>query len=220
MQKNLNNFLIFNILDLIEEIGEERLQTILSDFSCPPNKEVEYFLHRKAIEFAKDGVSVTYLVFLDSDDTMDLVGYFTINIKNFEIDTRKLSRTLKKSILHFAGYKNDGDKKIMLPAHLIAQLGKNYTQCRNKLIKGDDLMFMAIKKVEDSQRGIGGRLCYLECENKNILMAFYQQHGFVEFNRRKLTEAELKRSTTDEYVQMLRYRKIPKKVSTIKIVTK
>ena len=34
-------------------IGEENLYNLLSDFSCPKNPDVEYFLLHNAIEFTK-----------------------------------------------------------------------------------------------------------------------------------------------------------------------
>ena len=44
-------------------IGEESLYDLLSDFSCPKNLDVEYFLLHNAIEFTKKDQSITYLVF-------------------------------------------------------------------------------------------------------------------------------------------------------------
>ena len=38
------NLVIENILDLIEEYGEEDVTTILSGFSCPKNPDIENFL--------------------------------------------------------------------------------------------------------------------------------------------------------------------------------
>ena len=57
-------------------IGEESLYDLLSDFSCPKNPDVEYFLLHNAIEFTKKDQSITYLVF-DAEDA-SLVGYFSL----------------------------------------------------------------------------------------------------------------------------------------------
>ena len=61
-------------------IGEESLYDLLSDFSCPKNPDVEYFLLHNAIEFTKKDQSITYLVF-DAEDA-SLVGFFTYNKTN------------------------------------------------------------------------------------------------------------------------------------------
>jgi hypothetical protein len=47
---------------MIEEIGEDKAQHVLSDFSCEISKDVESFLLDKAITFAKQNVSQTHLV--------------------------------------------------------------------------------------------------------------------------------------------------------------
>lgn len=65
--------------DELTYIGEESLYDLLSDFSCPNNPDVEYFLSHNAIEFTKKDQSVTYLVFNDEDAS--LVGYFSLTVK-------------------------------------------------------------------------------------------------------------------------------------------
>lgn len=37
-----------NLQNMLEELGKDRVEAILSDFSCPLNEDVEYFLKRKA----------------------------------------------------------------------------------------------------------------------------------------------------------------------------
>ena len=39
--------------DMIGELGESEVQSILSSFSSPENKDVEDFIRNKAIEFSK-----------------------------------------------------------------------------------------------------------------------------------------------------------------------
>ena len=64
-------------------IGEESLYDLLSDFSCPKNPDVEYFLLHNAIEFTKKDQSITYLVF-DAEDA-SLVGYFSLAVKPISV---------------------------------------------------------------------------------------------------------------------------------------
>ena len=49
--------------DLLETIGEDGVKSILSDYVCPQNKDIQDFLSNKAIEFEKQGISTTYLIF-------------------------------------------------------------------------------------------------------------------------------------------------------------
>ena len=60
----MKEYTVVNILDMLEAIGEENLSAILSDFSCPINKEIENFVWHNAIEFAKKKMSITYFPFL------------------------------------------------------------------------------------------------------------------------------------------------------------
>lgn len=62
-------------------IGEESLYDLLSDFSCPENPDVEYFLLHNAIEFTKKDQSITYLI-LGAEDA-SLVGYFSLAVNQF-----------------------------------------------------------------------------------------------------------------------------------------
>lgn len=80
--------------DELTYIGEESLYDLLSDFSCPNNPDVEYFLSHNAIEFTKKDQSVTYLVFNDEDAS--LVGYFSLTVKPISIRASNISKTMAK----------------------------------------------------------------------------------------------------------------------------
>lgn len=60
---NLKGFNIVPLNILLEQVGEERSKNILSSFSCELNRDVEKFLHNKAIIFEKQGIAKTNLVF-------------------------------------------------------------------------------------------------------------------------------------------------------------
>lgn len=52
-----------NLRDMINNIGEDKTKIILSNFICPLNKDVDNFLKHKSIEFSKQGIAITYLIF-------------------------------------------------------------------------------------------------------------------------------------------------------------
>ena len=58
----MGKFETINILDMQRAVGEEDLESILSGFSCPMNQEVQFFVRKNALEFAKKRMSITYLV--------------------------------------------------------------------------------------------------------------------------------------------------------------
>ena len=57
------NYIQTNILDMLEFIGEDNCNKILSSFMYPLNHDVEDFILTKSMEFAKQRIAVSYLVF-------------------------------------------------------------------------------------------------------------------------------------------------------------
>lgn len=192
-QQEKDRFFCLNIRDCLSSdsepvIGESDLREILSDFSSPMNKDVEAFLKEKAIEFAKKHQSVTYLVF--SSSTLDLAGYFSITVKPVIVDAANLSNTARRKLDRVSKY-NDKNKSYTVAAYLIAQFGRNYSDTVTCPITGTDLMDYAIDKLYDIQYALGGLMVYLECEDKEALLDFYQKKkGFRIFGERNPEGAE------------------------------
>ncbi len=154
---------------------------------------------------AKQNVSVTYLVYSSYKNGNVIIGYFTLASKNIIAYNKSLSNTLKMRISKFGTY--DPDRKgYIISAPLIAQLGKNYTNNFDSLITGE-LLLMACSKVAKAQELIGGKIVYLECEDKTRLIDFYNSNGFVSFGHRTLDRDETKLFTGQYLVQMLKYLK-------------
>lgn len=199
---------LVNLKDMVQELGEERTKEILSEFSCPMNKDVEFFLHCKAIEFAKQGIAQTQLVFTSYKDAPVLVGYFTLSNKVLEIPRKNVSKSVAKKVNRFAmardAYYSMTDN-YMISAPLIGQLGKNFTNEYNKLIPGDVLLKLATDKVRAIQAVLGGKFVYLECENKAPLLDFYGSNGFVTFGKRDLDRDERDLQAGQYLVQLLKY---------------
>lgn len=122
----VNNFIILNIREYLRDdnrkLGENKLYQLLSEFSCPLNLDVERFLKRQSIEFAKKHQAVTYLV-LSSEDA-ELLGYFSITIKPLVVKASPFSNTVKRKLARFSEIEQ-GEQTYNLAAYLIAQLGKN-----------------------------------------------------------------------------------------------
>ena len=93
-----------NLQDMIEEIGEDRTKSILSDFSCDQNLDVQEFIQRKAVEFSKRGFAKTTLVFWvsDNEDEKCLVGYFALSNKKITVKKKEVSKNTYKRIRLFS----------------------------------------------------------------------------------------------------------------------
>ncbi len=67
-----------NILDMMKMYGEDSCKAVLSTFMCPINLDVEDFIHNKALEFARQRIAITFLVFKETDSSSAFVGYYTL----------------------------------------------------------------------------------------------------------------------------------------------
>lgn len=161
----MSGYTVINILDMLETVGEDELSSILSDFSCPRNPEIEHFIHNNAIEFAKRKMSITHLVF---DGDARLIACFTLMHKPSSVD-EVLSKTSRKK-LEMHARMDESIQAYSVSAYLIAQFGKNYGVNGGHSISGNVLMDMAFDVLERVQREIGGGVVFLECEDNPVLL--------------------------------------------------
>jgi len=193
---------IINLKDIYKTIGEIKTKEKLKEYKCNLNKDVEYFLKEKAIEFSKQDFSRTYIVMSQYKGKDVIVGYFAIANKVTNIKKVTLSETKRKRLLKFATYdKESKNYSIALP--LIGQIGKNYNNGYDKLITGDELLKLACDKIKEAQEVLGGRFIFLECEDKPQLEEFYSNNGFVCFGKRNLEKDERDKNSGDYLLQML-----------------
>lgn len=185
-----------NILDMIEEFGEESVQAILSEFLCPQNNEIQTFVRDKAIVFAKQRMAITYLVF---DDEATLIGIFTLTHKSITINAGEMSKSVMRRFERHSKL-DEKTNSFTVSAFLIAQFGKNYQYSPNGNLSGDELMDTTMKVLKDIQKEIGGGIVYLDSEDNPFLLSFYQKQG-IDF--RKFGE---RTSETDQvkYIQLFK----------------
>lgn len=189
---------VSNILEMINEEGEDKVQIILSSF-ISDNDGVEQFIQNKAIEFAKKKWSITYLV--SDDETKELLGIFTLAIKAANINpsiniSNRIIRKVKEFSINGEEIQTQG---IISTAYLLAQFGKNSKY--KKRIKGETLLKEALKVLKELQTKAGGRLLWLECEETNSrALNFYKNEnmGFKKFNTRHDKESNI------TYIQMIK----------------
>ena len=198
-----DKFMFVNIREYLaqgdnEKVGESELLGIISDFSCPKNPDVEHFLKKNSIEFTKKNQSVTYLV-LDMDDGA-LVGYFTIAIKPLTVRDETVSNTVKRKIKRISEF-DELTNTYTMSAYLIAQIGKNYTNDAYKRIAGSELLELAWSVIEDMQYMGGGMVVFLEANDVESLLSFYQENKFRQFDTRQTISGT---DDTHELVQLLR----------------
>ena len=186
---------VYNIYDMIDTIGEEELQSLLSEFSCPKNAEIESFVRYKAIDLAKRKAAITYLIM---DCNGSIAGMFALTHKSITVTAPGFSASMRKRLARYSHYDAASDT-YTASSFLIAQFGKNYAPDAPD-ISGDYMMDCAIETLQAAQRLIGGGVVYLECEESiPRLKDFYgsEHNRFVEFGFRLSDSAAL-------YRQMMR----------------
>lgn len=200
----MKGYRIVSLDILLDALGESETVIYLSSYCNKFNKDVDEFLHDKAIEFSKQGLSKTHLVLASYQEKPQIAGYFTLANKNFSIKNggNLLSKSLKGRIAKFANY-DLGVKRYIISAPLIGQLGKN-TNYPN-LITGNELLKLACEEVKKVQAIVGGKIVYLECEDIDYLKSFYDKNGFVCFGKRQLDADEETNFKGHYLLQMLKY---------------
>lgn len=131
---------------------------------------------------------------------MKLVGYFTIALKPLTVRGDTVSNTVKRKLLRISELDKRSDTYTM-SAYLIAQLGKNYTDGRDKEITGKELVELAWTVVEEIQYMGGGMVTFLKAENNEKLLSFYRNNRFSQFDTRQTTSNS---DEPHELVQLLR----------------
>lgn len=195
----MTEYQVVTLMYCLEKFGESKTEALLSLFSCPFNQEIENYLKHSAINLAKQNISPTYLVFALHNDTRILCGYFTISLGIIVPNREYVSNTVYKKLKKF-GTPNEENCSVPLP--LIAQLGKNFSDEANELISGKYLLNVACDKIKQAQAILGGKYTYLECEDKPVLLKFYEDNGFVAFGKRKVSPDD--NVDTEFLVQMLK----------------
>lgn len=191
----MSEYKIVNLLDLLDAVGEAQVQQLLTEFSCPKNLEIELFIRKNALDFSRRKMSITYLV---TDDAMNIAAIFALTHKAVEISNEGLSSTSRKKIQRYAQL-DDSNNSYMVSAFLIAQFGKNYQQKTD--LQGNQLMEYVFEVLEQVQRQVGGGVVYLECEDKEPLLKFYNN----ESNRFRVFDERYSLTDNTKYKQLVRF---------------
>lgn len=191
------SYLVENLLDVMNKVGEKELISSFSGFSCDVNKDIQDFLQLKSIDFAKKRMSITYLVV--DNETGDLLGFFTLAHKVLYVPAEGLSNTVKRRLERY-GSIDKNTNSYLLSAFLLAQFGKNYAIEEDKRITGVGLMDCVDSILKDIQFRVGGGVVYLDSLDNEHLVHFYTDVcGY-----RKISERVSDTNNT-KYLQYLKF---------------
>lgn len=153
----------------------------MSSFSCSQDEDIEYFLHKRAVEFERLSKSRTYLIF-DSEEMMTkkiteitVYGYISLALKILTVPSY-VSNRVRKELDGFSS-KIHGEQISDFPCYLIGQLARNSNVERSSL-SGRQLLEFACDVISASVEAVGGRYMMIECRDEEKLIDFYQSNDF------------------------------------------
>ena len=157
--------------------SDEEVSDFLKGFSCKKNKEVQWFLRKLSMRFARLNISATHLVL--SEDFERIVAYYTLVCKPLSVMADELGEDSRKSLEEFCRL-NAQRRCYDFSAYLIAQLGRNYAQDLTETISGDELMYVILDHLRRMRINLGGNVAFVEYEKGNAkLLEYYTRNGFV-----------------------------------------
>jgi hypothetical protein len=159
-------------LGSLVETGLAKAITGAIDEFCCKDKDVEFFLKNKALDFEKRDKSRTYLVYDDEvfrSGDVSILAYFTLSLKSLEFrDT--LSKNRIKEIDGFSKEVNG------IAIVLIGQFGKN--ESRAIEVSGKDLLDLCMNIIYQIHTLVGGRHILIECRDIGKVVEFYRNNNF------------------------------------------
>jgi hypothetical protein len=144
-----------------------------SNFFCKKDRDVQSFLHNKAIRFEDADKSRTYFVVDEeklNESKLAIFGYFSLGIKSIDL-AEDVSKSQRRKL---DGLSKNADS---LNVYLIGQLAKNDSY-KDK-VTGTELLNYAIPLIKNCMRIIGGRVVLVECKNQEKLVDFYKKQNFT-----------------------------------------
>lgn len=164
---------LYRLGNLIIREGKENVKEFLTTFQCSLDRDIENFLLEKAILYEQQNISRTFMIVDYIENSLVLLAYYTIAIKEFQFN-ENLSRAKRKKYL---GTSYEANKQF--PALLIGQIGKNSTVPKEYQIAGKDILLSIMDTISSIRELAGGRLVYVEAKPHPYLHTFYTSYNFM-----------------------------------------
>jgi hypothetical protein len=166
-----SDIVLTSLREQIQSSNLELLETLVGEFRCAGDKDVESFLQSKAIRYERSGLSRTYIYIAGSDAEPEVAAYFTIAVTS--VDYQGISRNMRQKVL---GGTPGRDNQDHFGGLLIAQLGRCDSFTKSD-INGSEMMEDCEEIIEETRDIIGGRAIYLDCHEE--LIKFYSSFGYA-----------------------------------------
>lgn len=164
--------ILLPLIDILEQYSIQEVENKLSTFFCAKNRDIEDFLHTKAVAYEKAANAKTYLIIHDTDE---IAAFFSIALGIVDIKDLQSTTQCKK----IRGYGRT--KAEYIPCYLLGQVGRNDCFSKNDISLTHILEFI-MKIITEVMIKVGGRILYLECDKS--LVPLYNKHSFKEIGQR------------------------------------
>ena len=164
---------------MFDTIGDkERVKTLISDFKCSRNEDLEDFLLNSSIRMEEADKTRTFLVLeegkiYNDNEKFRILGYFSLGNKAVQI-AGKLS---KSKIQKLDGMSKEVE---IIECYLIGQLGKN--EIYESDIDGKTILDNAMDMIELAKSVVGRRVVLVESVDNKKVLKFYNDNGFTKID--------------------------------------
>jgi len=180
MEEEKQTLEFVSLTDLYRELGLSEVKSILRNFRCRKNPDIEHFLHDTALEFELRDRSRSFLWLIPDESQLIVAGYFTLAVEVVEIG--HLSKSKQKKLNK--GYNPD---KPYIPAYLLGQIGRNDLIAKEILDGEKEMMPKIFSLVKEAKERVGLRLVIADVidgdkEKNKSLVEWYKKFGFKELD--------------------------------------
>lgn len=165
----------------VSKEGSSQVELWLSSFCCEKDRDIENYLHHRAVQFELLSKSRTYLLCdndVTSEKSLHIFGFFTVALKALDLP-EWLSNRQRLDLDGFSA-KLHGEPIKSVPCYLLGQLAKNSAAPNN--VSGAVLINHAVSVIKSAAETVGGRHILVECRNEPHLRKFYTDNRFREFD--------------------------------------
>ena len=171
----MSDYQVLSLSGIIDRTKDRKLlEQRLGEFLCSRDKQLENFIHSKALVYESKGFSRTYLVIDFSGEPQygfqPIAAFFTLAITATDYD--HVSRSKKEKVL---GAKPGRNTFKAFPGILIAQMARD-DRYASDFISGAALLQECEHYIDLGRQYVGGRNIYLDC--RESLVSTYQRGGY------------------------------------------
>lgn len=147
----------------------ERVFESLGEFQCDKSSHLQDFARQGFHKYEADEHSRTYVLIAPSDDSIDVIGFFTIGMA--QIDLTEATKSMRKKLTGHFSHKKTG-------AYSIAELARD-DRFTSAQLPGNTILDEAFSVIRRAREHVGGRYIVVDARQE-VMDRLYKPRGFRE----------------------------------------